>query len=329
MTAAPFLSFVIPAYNEAPNLRPLCERILKTCAASGIDRFEVILVENGSADGSEATIRQLHAEDARIVMLQLSRNFGYQGAISAGLDRARGEWVAILDGDQQDPPELVPRFLDKAREGYDVVYGVRATRQEGFAKKLAYKTFYRVWGATAQITVPSDAGDFCIMHRNVVACITGMPERQRFVRGLRAWSGFRQTGVAYARDARAEGESKFNLSGMVLLALEGLLSYSVAPLRLMLVAGSLVALGSFVIGAVQGMFRLLNWFGMSPLPGILPPGLTQLNLLLTFFLGFNILCIGVLGEYVGRIYEEVKRRPIYVVKAALGGPVQPPSTRTD
>lgn len=309
----------MPVYNEAKNVEPLCRRIEQTCQDSRIDRYEVILVENGSWDESEAIIRRLHRENPRIKMLQLSRNFGYQGGISAGLAHARGEWVAVLDGDQQDPPEQIPKMLERAREGFDVVYGIRARRNEGLAKKLAYAAFYRLWKVTARIKVPLDAGDFCIMHRKVVACITSIPERQRFVRGLRAWCGFRQAGIEYERQARSESESKFNLRSMINLSLDGLLSYSIVPLRLMTLSGFFVAFSAFIIGTVHALLRVMAWLGFPPLPGVLPPGLTEMNLLVTFLLGFNILCVGILGEYIGRVYEEVKQRPIFVVRSKLFG----------
>lgn len=313
-----FLSCVIPIYNEADNIGPLCERIAAACAGAGIAAYEVILVENGSWDGSDALITALHARDSRFKMVQLSRNFGYQGAISAGLAHARGEWISILDGDQQDPPELIPVFLAKAKEGFDVVYGTRVKRDETLFRRVAYAAFYRLWKATARIKVPLDAGDFCVMHRRVAMCIAAMPERQRFVRGLRAWSGFRQTGVPYERPGRTEGETKFNFGSMVGLALDGILAYSFVPLRLMFLSGVVVATAAVALGTIQAILRIMAWSGYGEdMFGVLPPGLTQINVLITFLLGFNILCVGVLGEYVGRIYEEVKQRPIFIVRRAL------------
>jgi dolichol-phosphate mannosyltransferase len=317
---APELSCVIPIYNEAANIEPLCSRIAAAFAEHDIEEFEVLLIENGSWDESAELIQRRHFADSRFKMIQLSRNFGYQGAISAGLAHFRGEWVAILDGDQQDPPELIPTFLSKAKEGFDVVYGVRAKRQETLFRRAAYAAFYRLWKATARIKVPLDAGDFCVMHRRVAASIAAMPERQRFVRGLRAWSGFRQTGIPYNRPQRAEGETKFDLNSMVGLALDGILAYSVVPLRLMFISGVIVAAGSVLIGTVQAILRIMTWMGWDESHfGVMPPGLTQINVLLTFLLGFNILCTGVLGEYIGRIYEEVKQRPIFIVRRSLLG----------
>jgi dolichol-phosphate mannosyltransferase len=306
-------------YNEADNVGPLCDRIAAMCEAEGIRSFEVILVENGSWDRSEEMIRARHARDPRFKMIQLSRNFGYQGAISAGLSHARGTWVSVLDGDQQDPPELIPTFLERALEGFDVVYGVRIKRAEGWVKRTSYRAFYRLWKATAQIAVPVDAGDFCVMHRRVARAIVSMPERQRFLRGLRAWSGFRQVGVPYHRPGREIGETKFGITSLVSLALDGLLAYSVIPLRLMTWAGLFVSAAAFLIGILQASFRIMPMLGLDPPLGVVPPGLTQINVLITFLLGFNILCVGILGEYVGRIYEEVKQRPIFLVRSALLG----------
>lgn len=311
------VSFVIPVFNEAEHLGPLSERIARTCDEHAIEAYEILFVENGSVDDSEGILRRLHEKNQRVKMIQLSRNFGYQGAISAGLAHARGEWTVILDGDQQDPPELMPVMLRTAREGYDVVYGVRTKRHEPWLKRIAYAAFYRLWRATAEIHVPLNAGDFCLLRRNVVDSILSMPERHRFVRGLRAWSGFRQIGIPYERAPRAGGESKFGLTDMISLALEGLLSYSTFPLRLMTFVGLWIALLSFVVGSVQACLRILNWLGIITLPGILPPGLTQINLLVTFLLGFNILCVGILGEYVGRIYGEVKQRPLFIVRGRV------------
>ncbi len=308
------LSFVVPVFNEEANIRPLCRRIHAACETAGLRDYEIVLVENGSLDSSEAVIREEHRRDSRVRMIRLSRNFGYQGGVSAGLAHARGLWVGVLDGDQQDPPELVLSFLKHAQqERLDVVYGVRMKRREGLFKRLAYALFYRLWRATSSVRVPLDAGDFCVMRRPVVDCIVRMPERLRFVRGLRAWAGFRQGGVPYSREARGEGDTKFGLSGMIALALDGLLAYSVLPLRVMTVSGLVVSGLAFLTGTLWATLRVLVWCGVRDLPFVLPPGLTQVNLLVTFLLGFNILAVGVVGEYVGRIYEEVKGRPVFVV----------------
>lgn len=315
--ARPNLSCVIPIYDEEDNIRPMCQRIAAALEASGLSAFEVVFVENGSHDRSADEIRRQHQMDPRFKMVQLSRNFGYQGGISAGLDHARGEWVAVLDGDQQDPPELIPQLLRRAQEGFDVVYGIRARRQASAWKRVAYSAFYRVWRASAEIQVPPDAGDFCVMHRRVVRAISAMPERQRFVRGLRAWAGFKQTGIPYDRPSRAEGTTKFGLAGMFSLAFDGLLSYSLAPLRFITLVGLGIAGLSFLVGAAEVLIRIAGWLRIGSGSLVLPPGLTQINFLVTFLMGFNILVVGVVGEYVGRIYDEVKQRPIYIVRDRL------------
>lgn len=310
------LSFVSPCYNEAENLRNLCARIHATCDANRITKYEIILVENGSADASEEIMRELHGEDRRVKMIQLSRNYGFQGAIACGLAYSRGQWVAVLDADLQDPPELIPGMLDKAREGFEIVYGVRIKRQENLWKRTSYKLFYRFWKMTSEIQVPLDAGDFGIMHRAVVDTINRMPERQRFMRGLRAFSGFRQTGFPYERQGRAAGESKFDLFGMLSLAVDGILSYSVVPLRIMMAAGSLIMLLTMLLSSIQVGIRLAESAGWVS-SHLYPPGFAQINLLISFLAGFNILCTGLVGEYVGRIYKEVKQRPNYIVREFL------------
>jgi len=311
------LSFVIPAYNEKINIRPLAERIINTCDEAGIDDFEAIFVENGSRDGSDIILRELHEKDNRIKMLQLSRNFGYQGAVTAGLKYSRGNWVAMLDGDQQDPPELIPEMLTKAKEGFEVVYGVRKRRQEGFFLKLAYKFFYKLWRSMSNIDIPADAGDYCLLNRKVVNVINEMPERQRFVRGLRAWSGFRQIGFDYERDARKGGESKFNLTSSISLAMDGLFAYSVVPIRATILLGIIVTAISIFIALGNALFWLISNINPEMEAVVMVKGLTQVNLIFSILFGVLLLCLGVIGEYIGRIYEEVKQRPQFIVREKL------------
>lgn len=309
----------MPAYNELENIEPLVRRIRDACAAHGLTDYEMVFVENGSWDGSEALLRRLHEEDPRVQMVRLSRNFGYQGAISTGLKYATKEWVALLDGDQQDPPELVLEMLVKALGGFDVVYGVRTKRQEHFFKRLSYKLYYRFLRSMADTPIPLDAGEFGVMHRKVVDVINSLPERQRFTRGLRAWVGFRQAPYEYDRDARAEGKTKFNLYGMISLAFDGLFAFSIVPIRMMIWLGAVVVFLSLVLNAVTLVAWIASQFGYQPLVGLMPLGLTQLSLVFSLILGFIILGLGVIGEYVGRIYEEVKARPISIVAEVLAG----------
>jgi dolichol-phosphate mannosyltransferase len=315
---APTLSFVIPVYNESSNIVPLAGRIATTCTANGLHDFEIVFVENGSWDGSDRILRDVHEQDPRIKVIQLSRNFGYQGGLSAGLAYARGEWVAVLDGDQQDPPELIPAMLGRARnEGFEVVYGVRRKRKEGFVQRLMYRTFYRIWKMTANIEVPLDASEFAVMHRKVVDVMNRMPERQRFNRGLRAWSGFRQTGFDYDRHERQGGESKFGLVGSMSLAMDGIFAYSIVPIRLTILLGVLVTTLSVVIAVANTIFWVISLFDPAAEAGTMPRGLTQTNLIFTGLFGMVLLCLGVIGEYVGRVFEEVKNRPLFVIKDTL------------
>lgn len=312
------LSFISPCYNEKGNLENLYTRIVRCCEEAGISNFEIIWIENGSSDNSIVLMRQLAQQDPRLRIIQLSRNYGYQGAITCGLAHARGDFVAILDGDLQDPPELIIKMLAiTEKDDFDVVYGIRKKRKESLPKRFAYAAFYRLWKYSAEIDIPLDAGDYCVMRNTVVAAMNNMPERQRFTRGLRAWVGFRQTGLEYERQAREEGESKFGLSGMINLALDGLVAYSVAPLRAATLIGILVSGIALALITLQGIGRVVAYaFGISFI-GLLPPGMSQTNLLIAGLFGMQMLLMGVLGEYIGRIYVEVKDRPIFLIRQKL------------
>jgi dolichol-phosphate mannosyltransferase len=311
---APLLSFVIPVFNESANITPLFRRIVAACDENDIADFEVVFIENGSWDGSEVILRDLHRADSRVKMVQLSRNFGYQGAITAGLRFASGQWVAVIDGDQQDPPELIPEMLAKARQGYEVVYGIRKSRRDPVLMRLAYKCFYRLWRLTADIEIPVDASEFAVMSRRVVDVMNALPERHRFTRGLRAWSGFRQIGIGYDRESRAEGTSKFNFLGNVSLAMDALFAFSTVPIRITILLGLVVTTGSLLVALANTVFWFLRTLDPTMITGTLPRGLTQINLMFSVLFGMLLLCLGVIGEYVGRIYEQVKDRPTFVVR---------------
>ena len=311
------LSFVIPCFNEADSIPILCQRMVDSISSHNYIKYDIIIVENGSTDGSAEIIRDLHKNNPRIKMVRLSRNFGYQGAITAGLQHASGEWVAVLDGDLQDPPELIVNFLEKALEGFDVVYGVKTKRKGSRFKNFLYKTFYYCFSFLAEIEMPKHAGEFCVMHRRVVDIINDMPERQRFIRGLRTWTGFRQTGYSYTREERAHGKSKFSLSGMFGLGIDGILSFSSFPLRITILFGFITVMVSMLLGVVQGIMKALKWLDIMDITTLLPPGLTQTNLVMSFLFGVTITCLGVVGEYVGRIYNEVKQRPTFIVSEKL------------
>ncbi len=301
----PELSVVIPAYNEEENLDALYTRLVAALDPLGMS-YELIFVNDGSRDRTLPMLQQLAAADGRVVVVDLARNFGHQIAISAGLDHARGDGVIVMDGDLQDPPEVLPQFIAKWREGYEVVYAVREKRKEGPLKRAAYSLFYRLLKRVSQIDIPLDAGDFCIMDRRVVDLLNGMPERNRFVRGIRSWVGLNQTGLAYERHARHAGRPKYTFTRLLYLALDGLVSFSYLPLRLISMAGLAVSLMSILIALFYTVQKLTI--------GLSPPGFATLVVAIFFLSGIQLITIGVIGEYVGRIFEEVKARPLYVVR---------------
>lgn len=301
----PELSVVIPVYNEEANLPALYERLRRVLDATGL-QYEIVFVDDGSRDGSRAQLRSLAAQDQRVAAIELARNFGHQVAISAGLDYARGDGVIVMDADLQDPPEVLPQFIAKWREGHDVVYAIRAQRKESWLKRTAYASFYRLLQRVAQIEIPLDAGDFCIMDRRVVELLAAMPERNRFVRGIRSWVGLDQIGLAYERHARHAGQPKYTFSRLVYLALDGLVSFSYIPLRVITLLGFSVSLLSILLAVFYTIKKLLY--------GLNPPGFATLIVSIFLLAGMQLITTGVIGEYVGRIFEEVKRRPLYVVR---------------
>ena len=302
-------SVVIPVYNEEETLDLLIDRLMAALDPLG-EPFEVIFVDDGSSDRSRDILRDRHDRDPRIKYLGLSRNFGHQVAISCGIDFADGRGVIVMDGDLQDPPEILPDLIARWREGYDVVYAVRQQRTESLFKRAAYKSFYRLLARVSYLDIPLDSGDFSLMDRRVVDLLKRMPERNRFVRGLRTWVGLRQTGFEYARGARHAGRSKYTLTKLVRLAFDGLVSYSFVPLRAVSNLGLIVS-----VSALGYMVYLLSarLFG-----GQVIQGWTSTVVIVLFLGGVQLLSLGIIGEYVGRVFDEVKRRPQYVVSDALG-----------
>ncbi|MDP3541412.1 MAG: glycosyltransferase family 2 protein [Elusimicrobiota bacterium] len=307
---APELTLVIPLYNESEVLPQLLARLDAALPKLGADT-EVILVDDGSGDGTAELIDRACRERPWCRGVMLSRNFGHQIAVTAGMQHARGRAVAILDGDLQDPPEVVAEFHAKLKEGYDVVYAVRRQRKEGILKRAAYALFYRLMRALSTIPIPLDSGDFCVMSRRVVDRINAMPERHRFVRGLRSWVGYRQTGHEYPRSARAAGESKYGFSKLLKLAFDGIFTFSEAPLQWSMQFGFLVSAVSFAWGAYIVLWRLF-------VPGATSlPGWATLTVGMFFLGGVQLFSIGILGEYVGRIHNEVKGRPLFIVERTV------------
>jgi len=314
---APTLSVVIPIFNEEETLPALFERLSSVLVRLG-EPFEVIFVNDGSRDGSERMLRDFHARDPRFKSIHFSRNFGHQTAITCGLDHSRGQAVVAMDGDLQDPPEVLPDLLARWREGFEVVYAVRQKRKEGLLKRSAYKAFYWLLRKVSYLDIPLDSGDFSLVDRRVVDLLSSMPERNRFVRGLRTWVGFRQVGYEYAREARFAGESKYNLTKLFKLAFDGLVSYSYVPLRLVSNVGMLV---SAMALAYMAYLLLARLFGGTPIEGW-----TSTIVIMLFLGGVQLLSLGVIGEYVGRIFEEVKQRPHYVVRERVGLDAKPVAT---
>jgi polyisoprenyl-phosphate glycosyltransferase len=306
----PDLSIVIPIYNEQSNIPILYDRLSKTLKSTGIS-YEIIFIDDGSKDKSRELLKELSENHAQVIYAELARNFGQQIAISAGLELASGNAVMAMDADLQDPPESIPQFLQKLNEGYDVVYAIRTKRKEKFLKRCCYNIFYKILRTIANIEIPLDSGDFCIMSRKIVNLINEMPERNRFVRGIRSWVGFKQIGIEIERDPRFSGDPGYTLTKLIFLALDGLVSFSYVPLRLITMVGFAVSGLSFVLTIYYG-FRKIFY-------DLQPQGFATIVVMISFFAGVQLITIGVIGEYVGRIFEEVKRRPLYVLRSLRGG----------
>ncbi len=301
----PDLSVILPVCNEEENIPILYTRLHSVLEETGLD-FEIAFVDDGSGDKSLELLHGLAARDHRVTVVELARNFGHQVAITAGLDHARGNAVIVMDADLQDPPEMLPPLIAKWKEGHDVVYAIREQRKEGWFKRTAYDVFYRLLRRVANVEIPLDAGDFCIMDRKVVNLLRSMPERNRFVRGIRSWVGLRQTGLPYERQARNAGRPKYSFARLMLLALDGLISFSYTPLRVASLSGVGISLLSFLLAGFYFIKKLTT--------GLNPPGFATLVVAVFFLAGIQLITIGVMGEYIGRIFDEVKRRPLYIVR---------------
>lgn len=307
------ISIVIPIYNEEENLIHLAER-LTASAPSWKEDYEILLVNDGSKDKSLDLMKGIIKANPHFVLLNLSRNFGHQAAISAGIFHAKGDAIVIMDGDLQDPPEELHRFLDKWRGGYQVVYAIRTKRKENFFKKTAYFLFYRLLDSVSEIDIPLDSGDFCVMDRKVVDALNReMPEKIRFVRGLRAFAGFKQIGVTYERAARAAGEPKYTFKKLLQLALDGVFGFTTVPLRIATYLGIMIAIPSFILGIFFIIQRLFAIKILSHTPNE-NPGIATLTVSLFFLGGVILIMLGIIGEYIGRIYIEVKKRPFYLIE---------------
>ena len=304
------LSVVVPAHDEAPVLDLFFARLTPVLDGLGVD-WEVVAVDDGSRDATVAGLLRHRARDPRVKLISLSRNFGKELALTAGLDAATGDMVAPIDMDLQDPPELIAAFLDRWEEGYDVAYGVRVDRStDTAAKRATARAFYRLFNRVSDVAMPADAGDFRLMDRRVVDALKALPERNRFNKGLFAWVGYRQAAVPYVRGARAAGSTSWRWWRLWNFALDGIVAFSSTPIRVWTYVGALLGVAAIALAAWIAVRTLVE--------GVDTPGYASLAVFVLFGSGVQMLAIGMLGEYVARIYHEVKRRPLYLVQAAEG-----------
>jgi len=305
------LSIVVPVYNETEVIDAFYARMTAVARSLPFTEHEILFVDDGSTDDTWSRVRAFAATDPAVRPLKLSRNFGHQAAITAGLDHARGDCVVIIDADLQDPPEVVTEMVARWDEGYDVVYGARGSRAgEGSMKLLTASAFYRLLNRLTRINIPVDVGDFRLLSRRAADQLRGLREQDRFVRGLVSWIGFRQTGVTYARDRRYAGDTKYPFRKMLKFALDGITSFSTLPLKLAMWLG-------YAASALAFLY-LLSVF-VQKLMGGTVQGWATIMVALLFLGGVQLICLGIMGEYVGRIFNEIKGRPLYVVEEFVDG----------
>ncbi|MFW8629769.1 glycosyltransferase family 2 protein [Vibrio natriegens] len=305
------VSVVVPCFNESEVIDHTVNELLDVTNLISGTHFEIIFVNDGSSDDTESKLLKHSTHHDNIHIISLSRNFGHQQAVSAGLDASRGDAVVVIDADLQDPPRVIEDMIVKWQAGYSVVYGIRARREGESAFKLASaKIFYRLLNRLSEVPIPLDTGDFRLMDREVVDQLIAMPERARFIRGMVSWVGFNQTSVTYERSPRFAGESKYPLTKMLNLAMDGILSFSVKPLKLAIIMGFACAGIAFFIVLYSIYIRLATEQWVS--------GWTSLHVSILFMGGVQLISIGILGEYIARIYNESKRRPLYITKKRLG-----------
>ena len=315
------ISAIIACYRDAQAVPIMHQRLTTVFQKIGVD-YEIIFVNDGSPDNAAEVLAELAARDRKVVVINHSRNFGSQNAFTSGMRIATGDAVILLDGDLQDPPELIEQFHAKWVEGFEVVYGVRVKREATNFLKIAYKAFYRVFRAASYVPMPLDAGDFSLLDRRVVDALNSLPENNRFMRGLRAWVGFKQTGVPYVRPERMFGRTTNSLLKNLGWARKGILSFSYAPLDMITVLALItVALALLGIG-FQVIARIF-------MPDAAPKGVTTLIVLILFLGGIQLLCLSIIGSYLAHIYDEVKRRPPFIVDRILNDPRQKNQTEAD
>lgn len=310
MNAGFRLSVAIPIHNEASVLPELLRRVGAALDQVEGGPHEILFVDDGSTDDTLAILEEAARGDARILVISLSRNFGHQAAITAALDYVTGDAAVVMDGDLQDVPEAIPQFVQRYQEGYEVVYARRIRRKEPWPLRLCYFLFYRLMEKLSDVRLPLDAGDFGLMSRRVVDQIRCMPEHHRYLRGLRSWVGFRQTGIQVERGERHSGKSKYSFIRLLKLASDGIFAFSIVPIR----AAALVGGMAIVVSICVAVYSVYTKFILRQSP----KGFTALVFVITFLSGVLLLFLGVIGEYVGRVYEESKGRPIYIVGRVMG-----------
>jgi dolichol-phosphate mannosyltransferase len=309
VTANPAFSIVVPLFNESANVAPLLERIEAVAASMPGTSYEIVLVNDGSSDGTLEAVRTEMQRRSGIVLVNLSRNFGHQLAATAGMEIAAGDAVILMDGDLQDPPELIEAFLQKWRDGYDVVYAVRRTRKgESRFKLWTARAFYRIIKRLTKVAIPLDTGDFRLMSRRTVEAVRRLPERHRFLRGMVSWVGYNQIALEYDRDVRHSGKTKYSLGKMMRFAVDGITSFSDVPLRFASYLGFIVSALAFLYAIVIVVDKTfaLHIAGYTP-------GWASTIVAVTFLGGVQLMSLGILGEYLGRVYDEVKGRPLYLI----------------
>lgn len=297
-------SIIVPVYQSRESLETLVKRVSAVMDGAGL-RFELVLVDDGSQDDSFSEIKRLSSIHTFIKGVRLSRNFGHQAAVTVGLQKCAGEIIAIIDDDLQDPPEILPHFFECLQQGTDVVYGIRKKRKEHLLKRVAFSAFYRLINTVSSVYIPADSGDFCAMRRCVVKAMLRMPEANPFLRGIRAWVGFRQVGIEYERDARFQGESGYTLSKYFKLALTGLLMFSHIPLRIATILGVLTSLFSFILA----LYVIIKWI-YKPFD---VPGYLSTIMAITLLGGVQLIAIGIIGHYLGYLIDNNRRWPVAFV----------------
>jgi glycosyltransferase involved in cell wall biosynthesis len=305
----PRISVAIPLYNEEHGVVELLRRVSAVLDTLSGGPHQIVIVDDGSRDRTLEYLEKLATIDARIVVVALSRNFGHQAALTAALDYVTGDATVLMDGDLQDPPEAIPEFVRQFELGFDVVYAQRVRRKEPWPLRASYYLFYRLMRRLSDLPVPIDAGDFGLVSARVIRQIRASPERNRYLRGLRAWAGFRQLGIPIERSERFTGESKYSPLKLLRLASDGIFAFSIVPLR----AAALVGLASIVFAVLFAAYAVYARVALHRSPA----GFTALTILITFLAGVHLLFLGVIGEYVGRVYEEVKARPVYIVSRVV------------